>query len=146
MADSEDLFFIDTNLLVYAYHKGEIKKHLVSNKLLEKCWKREVKYFTSSQNLAEFFYVVTEKIENPLKLEEVKKIINDIINFSNWEVLSYNKTTMLKAMDIKILNNMHFWDALLIATMLENNVLNIYTENEKDFIKVKNITVVNPFK
>lgn len=146
MADSEDLFFIDTNLLVYAYHKGEIKKHLISNKLLEKCWKREIKYFTSSQNLAEFLYVVTEKIEKPLELEDAKKIINDIINFSNWVVLSYNKKTILKAMDIKILNNMHFWDALLIATMLENNIFNIYTENEKDFIKVKNINAINPFK
>jgi predicted nucleic acid-binding protein len=28
---------------------------------------------------------------------------------------------------------MSFWDSLIAATMIENGILNIYTENSKDF-------------
>ncbi len=38
---------------------------------------------------------------------------------------------------------MSFWDSLLAATMKENNIFNIYTENIKDF-KVPWINAINP--
>jgi predicted nucleic acid-binding protein len=30
--------------------------------------------------------------------------------------------------------------------MLENNITTIYSENEKDFKKIKELKVINPFK
>ena len=39
---------------------------------------------------------------------------------------------------------MSFWDSLIAATMIENNILSIYTEKEKDF-KVPSLNVINPF-
>jgi predicted nucleic acid-binding protein len=39
-----------------------------------------------------------------------------------------------------------FWDALIVATMEENSIDTIITENEKDFKKVKWIKTINPFK
>ncbi len=39
-----------------------------------------------------------------------------------------------------------FWDALIAETMLENGVSTIYTENEKDFKKMRGINAINPFK
>lgn len=41
-------------------------------------------------------------------------------------------------------HDMHFWDALLAATMRRNGIFNIYTENAKDF-KASWISAVNPF-
>lgn len=145
MTDPKEVFLVDTNVLVYAYDKSDSKKHFVANKLLQKCWNREINYAISVQNLAEFFFIVTEKIKN-LELNIAKQIVKDIIRFPNWIVVNYNKETILNAIDIKIMNRNTFWDALIIATMLENSVFNIYTENEKDFNNIKNITVVNPFK
>jgi predicted nucleic acid-binding protein len=40
----------------------------------------------------------------------------------------------------------NFWDALIVATMEENSIDTIITENEKDFKKVKWIKTINPFK
>jgi len=40
----------------------------------------------------------------------------------------------------------HFWDALIAATMIENNVFTIFTENTKDFKKIKGITAINPLE
>jgi predicted nucleic acid-binding protein len=39
---------------------------------------------------------------------------------------------------------LHFWDALLAATMNENGISTIYTE-DCHFEKVPGLTVINPF-
>ena len=39
---------------------------------------------------------------------------------------------------------MQFWDAMLAATMMENNVSTIYTEDEI-FGKIEGINAINPF-
>ena len=140
------MFLIDTNILIYAYDKSDLKKHSIANAILEKCWKEQIKLVVSIQNLVEFFFNITEKIRNPIESDKAKQIILDIIDFPSWIIIRYNEETIKKAIDIKINDNTSFWDSLLIATMLENNIFNIYTENEKDFIKVKSINVINPFK
>lgn len=40
----------------------------------------------------------------------------------------------------------HFWDAVIVETMKENRVNQIYTENEKDFEIFEYIKAINPFK
>ncbi|WP_346866156.1 hypothetical protein [Methanocalculus sp. MSAO_Arc2] len=45
---------------------------------------------------------------------------------------------------IKERYKLHFWDALLVATMLENHIHVIYTE-AAHFKRIPGITVVNPF-
>jgi len=142
----KNLLLIDTNILVYAYDAEDVKKHFIASKLLEKCWKGQASYTLSIQNLAEFFFIIIEKVKNPLECDVAKQIVEDIIHSPHWNVIKYDAKTIVHASNIKLANKIHFWDALLIATMLENDVYTIYTENEKDFGKVKQISVVNPFK
>ena len=40
----------------------------------------------------------------------------------------------------------HVFDVLLVATMLENGVDTLYTENTKDFSAFREIRAVNPFR
>ncbi|MDP3918811.1 MAG: PIN domain-containing protein [Nanoarchaeota archaeon] len=139
----DKLSLIDSNILVYAYNTTDKKKHNIAKKLLERCWEKEIKLTISAQNLAEFYVVVTEKVPNPLTIKEAEQIILDITKFSHWIVLHYDSNTLLKAISIQ--KSKHFWDTLIVATMIENNVFQIYTENIKDFNKFKELTVINPF-
>ncbi len=141
----EPLFLVDSNVLVYAYDTTDPKKHQKAKALLEKCWQKKVKYAVSSQNLAEFFITTTKKISAPLSLEEAEKIINDIISFHAWNLVSYNEKTVLKAISYQKEFKSHFWDALIVATMVEAGITHIYTENISDFKKFKIIEAVNPF-
>jgi len=75
----------------------------------------------------------------------VKKIINDIIEFNNWQVLGLNETSVITAIDLFIKYQIHYCDALLCATMKQNGVTNVLTENTRDFRKIPWITAVNPF-
>ena len=145
MSDKTKLYLVDTNILVYAYDLTDQKKHNIARELLEKCWKKEIVYAISSQNLAEFFIIVTKKIPSPLSIEEAEQIIKDICSFSSWKILHYTEKTLQQAIILFKEQKKHFWDALITATMLEAGITNIYTENEEDFKRFDKLTVTNPF-
>ena len=54
------------------------------------------------------------------------------------------RAAILEAAKISEEYDMHYWDALLAATMRQNNVLSMYTENAQDF-RVPWLNVVDPF-
>ena len=134
---------IDSNILVYAYDKSAPKKHRAASDTLKASW-LERDGVLSVQNLAEFYSVVTAKIENPLPVDKAKQIVLDLID--GFEILRYNENTLINAVNNQAIYRIPFWDALIVATMEENRIDTIITENEKDFKKVKWIKVINPFK
>ncbi len=140
---SDEIFLIDSNVLIYNYDEADPAKHKTAKALLDSCWKGGMKFAVSSQNLSEFFYVTTRK--NILDKKKAIIIISDIINFPGWIKISFDHNTVLEAAKISEEHNMHYWDALLAATMRQNNVLSIYTENAKDF-HVPWLNVVDPFR
>ena len=64
--------------------------------------------------------------------------------FEGFKKINYSAETIPLALDIVQQFKMPFWDALLAATMRDNGIFNIYTENAKDF-KMPWINAVNPF-
>jgi predicted nucleic acid-binding protein len=111
--------------------------------ILARCWRNEERLSVSVQNLAEFSVVVTEKIENLIPLPVIRRFITSISAFEAWTVIGYNADTLLAAHEIKKRCTLHFWDALLAATMKENGIYKIYTENHH-FDRVPGLTVINP--
>ena len=145
MSEATEIFLIDSTILVYAYDPTDQRKYAIAKSLLEKCWKRERKFAISTQNLAEFFVVITQKVAHPLSVVEAEQVITDICAFSQWKILQYNIHTLQSAIRLHKNKQKHFWDALIVATMRQEGITHIYTENEKDFTLFENITVVNPF-
>jgi predicted nucleic acid-binding protein len=142
---SDEIWLIDTNILVYAYDKSEGKKYEMCKRLIDECWKLREKYSISTQNLSEFYVVITKKIESPVPMETAKGIIADIIEFQNWIVVDFDARTILSAIDINMGYGIHYWDALIAATMRENNIFCIYTENGV-FESIPWFKVINPFE
>lgn len=141
MLDSE-LFFLDTNVLIYYYQKESNNKKLKTENLINKCWNRKIRLAVSNQILTEFSSIATKKLK--LSNEETETIIKDIIMFTNFVKFNYTNKTLLSAFEITKKFNKHFLDSLIIATMLENNIHQIYTENTNDF-EIEGIKAINPF-
>ena len=59
--------------------------------------------------------------------------------------MGYDARTLLSAFEINITYEAHYWDALIAATMRENNIFSIYTEDD-DFESIPWLTVINPFE
>jgi predicted nucleic acid-binding protein len=140
----DNLKLIDTNILVYAYDVSEREKHEQAKTIIKDVWTKGGGVI-SLQNLCEFFVVVTRKVEQPLTLEEAQTIISDIIRSAKWMVIDRDQSTLIKAIDLVKTTGAHFWDTLIAACMHENSIVKIVTENESDFRKIKDITVINPF-
>ena len=139
----DNVFLIDTNLLVYAYGEENSERKKKSFELLKKCFKKEIFLAVSNQNLAEFSFVLLKKLKLDASL--VKSIISDISHFENFKKVTYNQETIFSAIEISEKYKMSFWDSLIASSMIENGIRNIYTENSKDF-KVPFLNVVNPLK
>lgn len=134
---------IDTNILVYAYDRSVKEKFIKANEIVKDVW--ESRGAITLQNLCEFFAVVTQKVEMPLKIELAAQIVTDIFSSREWIVIDRSANTVIKAMNLCAQFKVHFWDALIAATMQENRVDTIITENDKDFKRIKGLTVINPF-
>lgn len=142
---NDEICLIDTNILVYAYDGSEGKKHEICKRLIDECWRLQEKYSISIQNLSEFYVVITKKIEYPVPTETAKEIIGDIIEFQNWMVINYDMHTILSAIELNTVYEVHYWDALIATTMRENKIFSIYTE-DGDFKSIPWLNVINPLK
>ncbi len=142
---TDELFLLDSNILVYAFDASERIKHKKAITLLDPCWLGGRTYAVSLQNLSEFFVTVTSKIPRPISKEAATNIVGKIIAFHGFLKLKPTETSVLRACEMSTGKGTPYWDALLAATMAEHGISHILTENIKDFRNIQGITVVNPF-
>ncbi|MCR4336089.1 MAG: PIN domain-containing protein [archaeon] len=140
----KDEFFVDTNVLVYAFDESEPNKRRKAKTLVEDITKGKLKGTISNQILGELFTALTKKIENPLQKAQAQIIVNGLIDSQHWKKTNYTTQTISRAVETSINEKKPFWDSVILETMLENKVYTIYTENTKDFTNTK-INTINPF-
>ena len=136
---------IDTNIFGYIFDTSELEKQRIAQDLLARCWRNETQYAVSLQNLAEFAIIVTEKVAHPLPDATVREFIKNISAFDGWKKVGYSGDTIIEAVKIRSTHAIHFWDALLIATMLEHGITTVYSE-DRQLANVPLVHVINPFK
>ena len=136
---------IDTNIFCYAFDTGDPKKRAAAQELLARCWRGEATYAVSVQNLAEFATIVTEKVAHPLPRTTVQDFLTTILSFDGWQKIGYSGSTIIQALSIQSEHGIHFWDALIVATMLEHGISTAYSE-DRQLARVPLITVLNPFE
>lgn len=136
---------VDTNVLVYLFDGDAPAKREASRALVEACFRRDAEYSVSVQNLAEFSVVVTEKVRHPMPTDEVRRFVSSIARFDGWHVVGYGGATVDRALELRERHGVHFWDALLAATMLEHGIDTAYSE-DGHLARVPGVTVVNPYR
>ena len=133
---------VDTNILVYAALKEQKLHSKAVDRIAEIASRGEMA--VSTQNLAEVSRVLLEKVKPAISPADVKRIVFGYSRSSI--VLEYSRSTVVNAISTKDKYGIHFFDALLVATMQENGISIIVTENTKDFEKIKWLKVQNPFE
>jgi len=135
---------IDTNIIAYAYDEFEIKKREKCKDLIGRAFNENIEFCVTNQILGELFNTLTENFRKPVSVENAEIIVNSIIDSDNWLKINYSYKTVGRAISLFKKYKVHFWDALIAATMIENDISVIYTENEKDFKKIPGLEIVNP--
>ncbi|MEZ4773271.1 MAG: PIN domain-containing protein [Bacteroidia bacterium] len=131
--------FLDTNFLIYCFSSDEPDKQ---KKCLDILIKEKAKksFVLSTQVLNEFAAVMIKKYQ--VSALAVKEIIQD---FSEFETVKIDIPQISDAIDIHILNQLSFWDSLIISAAKSANCTTIYTEDLQHNQKIGNVRISNPF-
>ncbi len=115
--------FVDTNILVYAYDtQNKIKQRKVRGLLLG--LEDSGQGVISTQIVQEFYVTVTKKLMlPPLRAKQI------ISAFDCFEIVEIKSPMIDDAIDISIVNQISFWDALVIASAQSAGCSKVWTED-----------------
>lgn len=130
-------YFLDTNILIYAYSNSEPRKADIANTLLF-----EDDSLISLQVINEFSNICLKKL-----LLQEKAVITAVMEIINSTcVVSFSLATQLQALQLCQQHSFSYYDALIVATALENNCAILYSEDMQNNQIVENqLRIVNPF-
>ena len=136
-----DKYFVDTNVLVYAYDRSAGPKHERAQALIEELW-NSGSGLLSMQVLQEFCVNLRRKAGQPLAADHVRRLIQD---YSSWEIVVNTTESILQALDIEARYRISFWDALILQAAESSGATLVYSEDLASGQKYGSIRVVNPF-
>lgn len=131
--------FIDTNILIYSADIANPEKQKLSRKILKNIQDKHVGVI-STQVIQEFYVVATKKLNiNPLNAKDI------IHNFENFEIVIISPQIIKDAIDCSILNQISFWDSLIIMAAESSKCEKVYTEDLNNKQIINGIIIENPF-
>ena len=135
-------YFLDTNILVYAYDRSAGPKHRLAAQLMEACWENE-NGLLSIQVLQEFYVTVTRKIAAPLDAQTARQIVADL---AQWRLHTPKASDLLQAIDLQQNHQLAFWDAQVIQSASCLGCTQLLSEDLNHGQRYGDVQVVNPFK
>lgn len=140
--EPQAVYFLDTNILVYAYDRSAGQKHELAAQLMEACWENE-NGCLSIQVLQEFFVTVTRKIAKPLDYQTARQIVADL---AQWRLHAPNASDLLQAIDLQQSHQLGFWDAQVIQSATSLGCKQVLSEDLNHGQMFGEVQVINPFK
>jgi predicted nucleic acid-binding protein len=132
--------FIDTNIFVYTLDQHDKNKQKIARKTVKSIVENE-NAVISTQILQEFYAICTTKLQlEPLRVKGYVHNYNE-----NLEVVQNNSEIIERGIDISIISQISFWDALLIAAAEYSKCIEIITEDLNDGQIINGIRIRNPF-
>lgn len=142
IVDPQANYFLDTNILVYAYDRSAGHKHSLAVQLVEECWKNE-NGCLSSQVLQEFFVTVTRKIAAPLDLQTARQIVADL---AHWRLQAPEARDLLQAIDLQQSYQLALWDAMIVQGAASLGCKQLISEDLNHGRMYGDVQVINPFR
>lgn len=133
---------LDTNVLVYAYDRAEPRKQARALDVLDRL-AGTGQGLLSVQVLAEFFWVTTTKLRDPLHAEEAERHIQAYLRA--FTVADLTSLIVLEATRAVREHHLGYWDAQIWATALLNQTPLVLSEDFSDGATIEGIAFVSPF-
>lgn len=132
--------FLDTNVLVYAQDAGAPAKQRVSREIIAEL-ARSVDGVISTQVMQEFYVATTTKLGvAPLAAKGILKTLNV------FDVVQVSPALIQEAIDCSILNQLSFWDSLILAAAASAGCSTLLSEDLNDGQTVLGVTIRNPYR
>lgn len=134
---------VDSNILVYAINKSSPKHKLAQKFLVE----NKNKLLVAHQNILETLRILTHpKYPNPMEIDKALEAVLKIVEALNVIYPQFETQHLVIELIKKYkLKSDQVFDGYIVATMLTNGINKIATDNERDFKRIIEIKVINPF-
>jgi len=134
-----DKVFLDTNVVLYAYSEDEIDKQSIASELLKRF---DGKALISKQVINEFTNILFKKFKLPS--DTIESVLLELD--TAFTIVDFDLKTQIKAIRLKQTYNLHYYDALIVATALENQCSILYSEDmQHNQVIDGSLTIINPF-
>jgi predicted nucleic acid-binding protein len=135
---SAEIWFLDTNVLVYLFDADEPVKQARAREL----FRQDSEIRLSTQVLQEFYVAATRKLAKPLPPEQARGVVDDLGVFP---VARISHHLVLSAIDRSMASQVSFWDGLIIETALAEDARRLVSEDLQDGWEIEGMRVWNPF-
>lgn len=135
-------FFVDTNVLVYAYDAARPDKQARAVQVLRHL-ARTASGAVSTQVLAEFFVTVVYKSPVRMSSEEAYERLEYYLN--NWTVIGLSGEIILRAARAVRDYKFSFWDAQIWAAARLNGLSEVLSEDFNSGATIEGVRFINPF-
>lgn len=133
---------VDTNVLVYLYDRESPEKQAQSLTILDRLAQEQLGV-VSTQILAEFFWVVTRRLADPVTLDEAVVSVNRYLD--TWIILDVTGEVVREACRGTQVYQLPYWDAQIWAAARLNDIPVIFSEDFQDQRIIEGVRSVNPF-
>jgi len=134
-------FFVDTNILVYAYDRLAGGKNKQAIKVVQQLWETG-EGVVSTQVLQELCVSLRRKVANPQPTERIREIVR---SYQSWQVVVNTTDSVLRALDIEERYRISFWDAMILQAAETAGAEVVYSEDLSAGQRYGGVGVVNTF-
>jgi predicted nucleic acid-binding protein len=133
--------FFDTNILVYADDKDSppTKRRRATDLITEHLGLGTG--VVSAQVLQEYFFTITRKMGEDARVARRKVEL-----FAEFDVVITNVSDILAAIDLHLIHEFSFWDALIVRCAKQAGCSVLLTEDMQDKREIDGLRIVNPFR
>ncbi|RME48934.1 MAG: PIN domain-containing protein [Caldilineae bacterium] len=139
LEEAQQRCFVDTNIWLYAFiETGNKRKRTIAKSIIQKS-----DVVVSTQ-------VVNEVCVNMIKKAALPETaIQSLINafYYKYTVESLDKTTLLKASELRSRHSLSYWDSLIVANALNADCAILYSEDMQNGLQIaQRLKIANPFQ
>jgi predicted nucleic acid-binding protein len=130
--------FLDTNVLLYAHDRADPIKQARARKVIGA---RGDDHVISTQVMQEFFVGATRQLKVPALAAK-----QAIQYFDAFEIVTLFPDRISEAIDISILHQVSFWDALIVSAAKAALCEKVLTEDLNHGQVISGVKIENPFR
>lgn len=142
VAEEQNYFFLDTNVLVYLFDHDAPEKQAIARRLLDEAMTSR-RGTISTQVVQEFVHLALRKFRQPMALSECREYLQTVLlplcqHFPS--ISTYDRAVLVLQE-----TGYTFYDALIVTAAIESGCRVLYTEDLPHDRVVQSVRIMNPF-
>jgi predicted nucleic acid-binding protein len=135
------IWFVDTNVFVYARDLSEPQKQPLAADWLKYLWQSGAGRL-SIQVLQEYYNVVTRRLSPGLSPEQARADVRDLMH---WDPVPIDAAVLERAWSLEQRFKLSWWDALIVGAAGHLGSQILLSEDLQDGMEIEGMRVLNPF-